>query len=398
MSDRTPAAETADRPSVLLVCWRLSRFGGVQIVNRRFIAGMGAHGIPVHVCSLRPFVPEDGVDELTIASAASLGIGGPLTPRNRLAALIEVRRVARRVDPDVLMVMNGLGWLVGLVGLRFRRRIVLEIHDPPSSGRSSGPAYFVDALMVHLLRATVLVHAKEIHQEMVRSWHLAPDRVPISPLAVDSPADTQGPAAPPERIGADEAAPTGRDRPTVLYVARVVPSKRVDVLVEVAHRVRRVIPDVRFIVIGQGSELEPIRADVDRRGLADTVELLGRVEDLEPWYRVADVFCSPSAYEGFGLAVGEAMVRGVPVVVTGVGGIRDLVVDDTVGIKCRLDDVDGLADGVAALLSDPDRARAMGRAARKWVAATYNRTNETAGFRAVIAGITALSDARPTPG
>jgi glycosyltransferase involved in cell wall biosynthesis len=97
-------------------------------------------------------------------------------------------------------------------------------------------------------------------------------------------------------------------------------------------------------------------------GSAERDALLGR----------ATIFALPSRIEGLPVSMLEAMAFGLPVVVTPVGGIPDVIEDGATGRLVPADDVDALAGAMRALLDDPAAATAMGTAARAAILGTYD--------------------------
>jgi N-acetyl-alpha-D-glucosaminyl L-malate synthase BshA len=156
----------------------------------------------------------------------------------------------------------------------------------------------------------------------------------------------------------------------MVHVSNFRPVKRVDVALEVFHRIRRRVR-ARFILIGDG----PARAEVERRaaesGLGDAIVFATERQDLVPWLSVADMFLLPSAQESFGLAALEAMACGVPVVASKVGGLPEVIDDGVTGFLCPPDDLDLMAERGIALLTDRALRASMGRAAADVVRSRY---------------------------
>ena len=90
--------------------------------------------------------------------------------------------------------------------------------------------------------------------------------------------------------------------------------------------------------------------------------LPGRVGDVAALYRRAAVVVHPARWEGFGLAMLEAMLAAKPVVAARAGSAPELVADGETGLLVPVDDAGALAEAVGSLLADPARAEAMGRA------------------------------------
>ena len=106
--------------------------------------------------------------------------------------------------------------------------------------------------------------------------------------------------------------------------------------------------------------------------LGDRLLLPGRVGDVAELYRRADLVVHPARWEGFGLAMLEAMLAGKPVVAARAGSAPELVVDGETGLLVPVDDPDALAEAVNSLLADRGQAEAMGDAGRRRADAEFS--------------------------
>src|SRR5581483_1240677 len=111
--------------------------------------------------------------------------------------------------------------------------------------------------------------------------------------------------------------------------------------------------DVVLVVLGEGPERPRLEGP--------RVYLPGRVPDVAAWLRRASVYIQPARWEGFGLAVLEAMICGLPVVATNVSSLPELVVDGVTGVLVPPDDPAALAQGIERALASPQ----MGAAGRE---------------------------------
>ena len=125
-----------------------------------------------------------------------------------------------------------------------------------------------------------------------------------------------------ERGGVREELGIPADAPVVGTVANFKAHKRLDLLLCVADRVRRDVPDVRFVVVGTGALEADIREMARSLGMEDTVVFTGFREDAPRIASTFDVFALTSDHEGLPIALIEALALGKPVVVTDVGGSR----------------------------------------------------------------------------
>lgn len=350
-----------ERLTILQLTWRLSQDGGVPIVVRNLLQHIDQSRFGVHVCSIRPLHAEDGIGHLAgLATLHSLQLAGAATPIARMRAQARFQQVVRTVQPDVLHVHSGTASYAVPAALMSRQRMrVIEVHDAPQSGRLSGTTLALERFMHRRLGFRPLVHSSAVRDDLAHAWRADQDSITVVPLGVDLLSYTRPALARYEvrsRLGIP-ATP-----PLVLYVARVVPEKRPELFIQVAARVHAIRPDVVFALVGSGPGLDQVRREVQALGLDGVFAAPGFVDDLPSTYHAADIFLSTSRYEGFGLAVAEALACGLPVVSTDVGGVRD-VIDDS-GILVDRDDPDLLARKVLALLDDPERRSRLSKSAR----------------------------------
>jgi glycosyltransferase involved in cell wall biosynthesis len=144
------------------------------------------------------------------------------------------------------------------------------------------------------------------------------------------------------------------DGPLVLYLGQRRPTKRVGLLLAATEQVWASNPGARFAFVGPGSPL-----DVSDPRILD----VGQVSEVERgrWLARADVLCLPSSSESFGLVVAEAWSQRVPVVVSDIPVLRELVSDSGGGLVASADPA-SFAQAIASLLADRARARSLGKA------------------------------------
>lgn len=150
--------------------------------------------------------------------------------------------------------------------------------------------------------------------------------------------------------------------PRLLAVGRLEPQKGFDVLLEAMRSVVESVPEASLAIAGEGSERERLERLIDELGLAASVRLLGRREDVSRLLAGSFAFVHPARWEGFGLVLLEAMREGVPVIATRVGAIPEVVSEDATALLVPAEDPDRLAAAVVRLLRDPGLAATMGRA------------------------------------
>jgi phosphatidylinositol alpha-1,6-mannosyltransferase len=181
------------------------------------------------------------------------------------------------------------------------------------------------------------------------------------------------------------------DRPTVVTVARLRDwYKGHDVMLEALREVHREVPDVRWVVVGEGQLKEEIAERAHRFGLDQVVELTGAVDDetRNALLASAHVFSMPSRYspdsiggEGFGLVYLEAAAFGLPVVAGDEGGPREAVVQEETGLLVDPTDTGAVASALIRLLKSPEEAHRMGMRGRErtQIAFTYDEIGARVG-------------------
>jgi glycosyltransferase involved in cell wall biosynthesis len=149
----------------------------------------------------------------------------------------------------------------------------------------------------------------------------------------------------------------------LLFVGRLVPYKGLDTLIRAADRIT-----CGIAVIGTGPLESTLRKEIAVRGLEEKVRLLGRVDDLRPYYLGCDFLVLPSvsALEMFGIVQIEAMALGKPVVSSDLpSGVTYVNVHGETGLTFHVGDDAGLADACNRLLSDTSLRERLGTNARK---------------------------------
>jgi len=162
------------------------------------------------------------------------------------------------------------------------------------------------------------------------------------------------------------------DRFTWLTVGRLVPEKGYPDMFAAFAQALRQYPTAKLLLAGEGRLEEEVREEAARRGLADSVELLGLRRDVPDLMQAADGFLMTSLWEGLPMVLLEAGASGLPVVATDVGGTRDAVVDGVSGHVTKTGSPEATARALEAVMAMPAADRqAMGAAGRRHIEATF---------------------------
>ena len=240
--------------------------------------------------------------------------------------------------------------------VRGKRTLVSTKHnDDPFR---TGPFRFVERAITRRA-ARVICITEALRRFNVQRVGLSAEKLTVVPYGLDEP---------PVAWGTNELELPGGKR--VVAVSRLVPQKGLDVAVEAMAGI-----DATLVVLGEGPERERLEALARARGVR--LLLPGRVGDVAGILRRADLLVHPARWEGFGLALLEAMLCGLPVVASRVSSIPEIVVDGQTGVLVPPDDARELAAALQRVLADPGELGAQGLArarAQFSVAAMAERT------------------------
>jgi len=152
--------------------------------------------------------------------------------------------------------------------------------------------------------------------------------------------------------------------------ARLTGVKRHDLQLEAITQLAagRTASDLHFVWAGDGDQRAVLEKEIQRRGLARCVHLLGQRTDVREWYDAADIFVLPSQIEGMPLAIMEAMAKGLPVIATAVSGIPEELGDTGKLLPDPAADPRGVVGGLVGTISNwaahPAVRSALGRRGR----------------------------------
>jgi glycosyltransferase involved in cell wall biosynthesis len=163
--------------------------------------------------------------------------------------------------------------------------------------------------------------------------------------------------------------------PVIGTVCRLVePKKGLKYLLEAVAQLEEEAgkPICQVLLVGEGPAEQGLRTLSERLGISPRVAFVGARRDIPEVLSLMNIFVLPSLYEGFGIAILEAMAAGKPVVATTVGGIPEFVVSGQSGVLVPPGDAPALAKAIKQLLDEPEKACAMGRQGQAHVQKHYS--------------------------
>ena len=325
----------------------------MKVVHVHRIRGIG--GSERHLLTLLPALAERGVDVSFVGLADPSGAPEPFyselsVPFERLPAprdldprlAVSLARALKRARADVIHTHLVHADLYGAISPG--ARLVSTKHNPDPF--RAGPFRFVERALTRRAERVIAI-SNAVRRFSVEQVGLPAEKVEVVHYGLD-----ELPAAwgenPPLALGA----------PLLLAVCRLAPQKGL----ETAVRALPAVPGATLLVLGEGPERSALEAVAASLGVRERLVLPGRVGDVASLYHRADVVVHPARWEGFGLAMLEAMLAAKPVVAARAGSAPELVDDRRTGLLVPVDDSEALGRAVNELLADPGRAAELSRA------------------------------------
>ena len=160
----------------------------------------------------------------------------------------------------------------------------------------------------------------------------------------------------------------------ILFMGRLVYEKGVQHLISAMPKILENYHDAKLVIAGKGGMLDELKAQVEAMGLGQKVYFTGylNAKQVSKMYKCADISVFPSTYEPFGIVALEAMLAGVPTVVSDVGGLNEIVEHGVDGMKSYAGNPNSLADSILALLFNPQLCDSIAKKARAKVKNEYS--------------------------
>jgi GalNAc-alpha-(1->4)-GalNAc-alpha-(1->3)-diNAcBac-PP-undecaprenol alpha-1,4-N-acetyl-D-galactosaminyltransferase len=325
--------------------------GGAERVLVLLAKGLTALGHRVSVVTIfgkdHDFYPlPDGVDRVALDLGKTTR--GPIekitTSVKRISA---IRRALRRIRPDVVLsFMPETNVLVLLASTRLKLPVIVTEHNDPRRRRIKRPWRFLRRICYR--RASRLVSVSAGVDDCFPWLPEAKRAVIYNPICL-------------AEVRSEAGKPLPFDSPrTVIAVGRLEPQKGFDLLVDAFARVAADFPLWGLLILGEGSERPRLQSLIATRRMTARARLPGTLGNPFPTLKKADLFVLSSRYEGFGIALVEAMACGVAAIATDCrSGPGEIVRHGVDGILVPPEDVDALAAAMADLMADEARRRQL---------------------------------------
>ncbi len=347
--------------------------GGIESAMLNWVLGLEAH------TSVAPYVAclagDRGLEAAFLKAAASCGIEpvhkiGWSRRKPFLSAARELAALVKDLQIDVVHTHAYYGDILGALLKRFSPVKVVstvyvwekyELHRQIMQALDWTALRFVDK---------VTAHCVETRRRTIRLGF----RESQVPLLIAGFPDSGPPPTPERRAVLRRDAGIKEDEILMVNVARIHPEKAHDQLLRSFRIVHDRHPNTRLWISGVGwkyleDELLALRQSLELEG---AVEFVGHKPNLWPMLHAADLMVHSSHAEGVPIAVLYGMSAGLPIVISDVGGVYEVIHNNQTGVRVPENDVEGFARAVSELVSDEERRRGIGKAARDFVVNKYS--------------------------
>jgi 1,2-diacylglycerol 3-alpha-glucosyltransferase len=150
---------------------------------------------------------------------------------------------------------------------------------------------------------------------------------------------------------------------TILTVSRLESEKKVDLLIDAFSEVLKKFPNTGLIIVGDGNLKESLISKAEKLGISKNVIFVGSVSNIEEYYAGAEIYIQTSEYEGFGLALFEAALSGLPIISSDVGLVGDILKDNESLLVTELSK-EGISRNIEKLFEDEVLSRELSSIAK----------------------------------
>lgn len=315
-----------------------------------FEAQLAAGSVGLNEGDMTYLTAQAGINVLDVAR-----LGRDISPLRDLATVRDLVRLFRQQRPHIVHTHTAKAGFAGRLAAKLAGvPLIFHTYHGHVFGEYFSPAktnlYKLLDRFTGAISTQIVTVAQNLRRELTEVHHIAPpQRVEVVIPGYDLRslyALQRGDQSFRARLGIPPEAPL------VGIVGRIVPIKNHALFLEAAALAHKALPEARFLIVGDGELRTQTEAQVDALGLRERTIFTGWITDLPPLYRTLDLLVLCSKAEGLPSSIIEALVTGVPVAATAVGGVVDLLADH-LGALVPSGDAVALGEAIITQLRDP---------------------------------------------
>ena len=343
-------------------------YGGAETVILNWSCKMDRTRFNVHmICLANPDKSEEPF--VKVARARGLTVSKISWSKRKpiLRAALELRRFIKKHDIDIVHTHNLNADVVGLM-VRFLApvKIITTVYVWGKFNLKRNIIQIINKFVI-LFFDMVTPHCKDTYRKTARFIHKRKLGLLICGFELHIPKISKA-----ERVRKRHSYGIGENQILLINIARFYPEKAQDFLLYSFKEIVGKFPNARLWILGVGpleSELKSLCTQLD---LDSSVRFLGFVENLAEILPLIDIQVHPSHMEGVPLSICSGMAAGLPIVVSDVGGIREIITHEQSGILVPEDDRGAFVAEVCNLIEKIERRKSLGAAARHFIENEYS--------------------------
>ncbi|MBQ6750237.1 MAG: glycosyltransferase family 4 protein [Bacteroidaceae bacterium] len=330
---------------------QINMIGGLARILIDKINWLVAHGYDVTLCNIErvDVLPAYALDERVkvIRGDISTTAGNALTRlRGVLGAINRVREIIKEVQPDIIVNAHCplVTWVLPFVSTKIPK--IVEIHQSRQG-------------LEMLNRWAMNGFSRWLHKWSIRWIYGLYDKFVVLTSGDQKAWNLRNCMVIPNFSNYSEqgclaSIPREREEKAqyqIIMLARLVPQKRIDLMVQIWAKLAKDFPQWQVKVLGEGWERPRLEVQILRTGLHDTFLLPGQVKNVTAELQKSDILCLTSEYEGFGIVLIEAMLKGVPVIAFDYVGVDDIIENGVDGYVVPFGDIDTYVNKLKLMMS-----------------------------------------------
>lgn len=330
---------------------QINMIGGLARILIDKINWLVAHGYDVTLCNIErvDVLPAYALDERVkvIRGDISTTAGNALTRlRGVLGAINRVREIIKEVQPDIIVNAHCplVTWVLPFVSTKIPK--IVEIHQSRQG-------------LEMLNRWAMNGFSRWLHKWSIRWIYGLYDKFVVLTSGDQKAWNLRNCMVIPNFSNYSEqgclaSIPREREEKAqyqIIMLARLVPQKRIDLMVQIWAKLAKDFPQWQVKVLGEGWERPRLEVQILRAGLHDTFLLPGQVKNVTAELQKSDILCLTSEYEGFGIVLIEAMLKGVPVIAFDYVGVDDIIENGVDGYVVPFGDIDTYVNKLKLMMS-----------------------------------------------
>ena len=294
-----------------------------------------------------------------------------------IAAFLQLVKIIRKYNPDIVHSHSAKAGFIGRLAAFITRTKVIYTPNAFSFLGFAGYKRYLFLFLERFARHfTTLLHTVSASEGVlaVAMLKYRPEKIILIPNSIE--------ISPGEAHRIDYKA----KKYCVGMIGRLTYQKNPEMFIRVASEVQKYIPDIKFILLGEGYLdflKERVFQIIEKQNASGFVQIYqwGTEVNSENFFKKIDIFLLTSRFEGLPFALLEAMSRGIPSVVTNVDGNRDVITHNQDGYLVTIDDFQMMAKYVIQLINDDDLRQKIGLAGMKKVRQNFNLSNNSKNYR-----------------